>query len=159
MPFASPPRQVRYRRPSSRESGPSRNSPSRRAAASRSSRSSLRAASASAASARPFQAAIALSSSSGFGRRSRRSNSRARSSGSRSPRTTNRPCSNGCSSSSGTPSSGAHVNVRPSTPSVSASCADANPPEGRRSSRSMYSSVSSATWRYRSLPVTSQPWR
>ena len=36
----------------------------------------------------------------------------------------------------GTPSSSVHVNVSPSTPFVSASCAEARPPSGRRSSRS-----------------------
>ena len=60
----------------------------------------------------------------------------ARSSGSSSPRTTKRPCSNGSSSSRGSPtaaaSSGVHVYVSPSTPSVSASCADASPPSGER---------------------------
>ena len=39
---------------------------------------------------------------------------------------------------------GVHVNVSPSTPSVSASCADAKPPPSSRSSRSTYSTVSSA---------------
>ena len=58
--------------------------------------------------------------------------------GGSSPRRMKRPCSNGSRSSSGTPSSGVQVNVSPSTPSVSASCAEANPPSGSASSRSMY---------------------
>ena len=47
----------------------------------------------------------------------------------------------------GTPSSAVHVYVSPSTPSVSASCDDANAPSGSRRSRSMYSTVSSTTSR------------
>ncbi len=53
-----------------------------------------------------------------------------------------RPCSKGWSSSAGAPSSSVHVKVSPSTPSVSASCAEAKPPSGSDSSRSMYSIVS-----------------
>ncbi len=71
-----------------------------RVAASRHARGAARA-SASAASARPFHDAIALSSSPGCGRVSRISSSRARTSGSSSPRTIDRPCSNGSSSSAG----------------------------------------------------------
>ena len=56
--------------------------------------------------------------------------SRARRSGSSSPRMIERPSSNGSSSSPGTPSSSVHVNVSPSTPLVSASWADARPPSG-----------------------------
>ena len=58
-----------------------------------------------------------------------------------------RPCSNGCSNSDGTPSSSVHVKVRPSTPSVSASWAEAKPPSSSRSSRSRYPTVSSTTSR------------
>ena len=75
------------------------------------------------------------------------SSSRARSSGSSSPLMIERPCSNGSSSSAGTPSSAVHVYVSPSTPSVSASWDDANAPSGSRRSRSMYSTVSSTTSR------------
>ena len=88
------------------------------------------------ASISPFHDAIALSSRSGFGRCSRSSKRRARVSSSSSPRITKRPCSKGCRSSSGAPSPGAHVNVSPSTPSVSASWADAKPPPSSASSRS-----------------------
>ena len=49
--------------------------------------------------------------------------------------------------SAGTPSSSVHVNVNPSTPFVSASCADAKPPSGSASSRSRYVTVSSTTSR------------
>ncbi len=70
-----------------------------------------------------------MSSRNGCGRVSRSARTRRRSSGSTSPRTIRRPCSNGSRTSCGRPtaaaSSGVHVYVRPSTPSVSASCADA----------------------------------
>jgi hypothetical protein len=101
-----------------------------------SARPSRRPASASAAIASPFQDEIALSSRAGFGRCSRRSKSRTRVSSSSVPRSTDRPSSNGSSSSAGAPSSTVHVNVSPSTPSVSASWADAKAPSGSRSSRS-----------------------
>ena len=71
-----------------------------------------------------------MSSRAGCGRRSRISSSRARVSSSSSPRRIERPCSNGCSSSGGAPSSAVHVYVSPSTPSVSASCEEAKPPLG-----------------------------
>ena len=64
----------------------------------------------------------------GCGRCSRSSSRRPRVSSSSSPRSTKRPSSNGSNSSSGAPSPGAQVYVRPSTPSVSASCEEANPP-------------------------------
>ena len=76
----------------------------RRAASIQSARSSRRPASASAASASPFHDAIALSSRAGFGRRSRSSKRRDRRSSGTSPRMIERPCSNGCRSSAGTPS-------------------------------------------------------
>ena len=57
-----------------------------------------------------------------------------------SPRTIARPCSNGSSSAASSPSpshsAGVHVYVSPSTPSVSASCAEAKPPLSSSISRS-----------------------
>ena len=88
----------------------------------------------------------------------------ARSSRSSSPRTMNRPCSNGSSSSRGRPtasaSSGVHVCVSPSTPSVSASCAEASPPSGERElpehvvDRLLDDLAGNAR-----LPVTTHAWR
>ncbi len=71
MPFATPSRHVRCRRPSAVESGPSRNSASATAG-------SIRRPCASAASISPFHDAIALSSRAGCGRSLRCASSRAR---------------------------------------------------------------------------------
>ena len=92
-------RHVRCSRPSGVDIGPRTNSAIPRAASTQSGRSSLHPASASAWSARPFQEAIALSSRAGCGRASRTSRRRRASSSESSPRRTDRPCSNGSSSS------------------------------------------------------------
>ncbi len=139
--------------------------------------------SASAEIAMPFQAARTLSSVAGRMRRSRTSNSSARArwmSEASSPGSTSRSAA---TSSSGTgrqstfvpsqlpsgiaPSapatvspaistSSAHDQTKnlPSTPSLSASWEEENPPPGCRSSRSRYSQVSTATRRYGSCRVT-----
>ena len=60
-------------------------------------------------------------------------------------------------------SSGVHVWNRPSwlwpsTPGESASSAEEKPPPGRRRSRSTYSTISSTTWRHRSVPRATAAW-
>ena len=49
--------------------------------------------------------------------------------------------------------------MMPSTPSLSASCAEAKPPSGSIISRSMYSIVSRVDLAVALVPVTSQPCR
>ena len=60
------------------------------------------------------------------------------------------------SPTSATSSSHDQTKNRPSTPSLSASCDDQNPPSGCWSSRSRYSAVSTATRRMSSFRVTCQ---
>ena len=125
--------------------------------------------------ARPFQAATTLSSRAGCGRLARASSRavrtrahRAGSSGSWRSWSVEAPCSNVPASvtvsspaahapSSGPSTSvswpGVQAYVSPSTPSVSASSAEAKPPSGVRRSLSNQPAVSSATRRARSEPV------